>query len=159
VQDALGYRLSRPVLVDVSDADVSPGVFLRALSLGADVVTANKKPIAGSLSDFEALYTTAEQHRRVLRAEATVGAGLPVLDTLQMLLATGDTLHRAEGCLSGTLGYLMGAMEQGEPLPSAPQLSWALPSPIPSPISPESMSLERRPFSPGLPRCHRCPFS
>jgi aspartokinase/homoserine dehydrogenase 1 len=134
VQDALGYRLSRPVLVDVSDADVSPGVFLRALSLGADVVTANKKPIAGSLSDFEALYTTAEQHRRVLRAEATVGAGLPVLDTLQMLLATGDTLHRAEGCLSGTLGYLMGAMEQGETLSaavrSAVELGFTEPDPV-----------------------------
>ena len=119
VKDALSYRLVRPVLVDVSDADDSHDLFLRALRLGCDVVTANKKPLAGPLEQFRSLMDEAGSLGRILKAEATVGAGLPVMDTLEMLLATGDRLSRFEGSLSGTLSYLMGQLEQGTPFSEA----------------------------------------
>ncbi len=38
--------------------------------------------------------------------QATVGAGLPVISTLQGLLKTGDTVQRIEGIFSGTLSYI-----------------------------------------------------
>jgi len=38
--------------------------------------------------------------------ESTVGAGLPVLDTLKNLVATGDKIVKIEGIFSGTLSYL-----------------------------------------------------
>ncbi len=113
VREALRYRLARPVLVDVSDDDDTAAVFLEAMALGCDVVTANKKPLAGPLERWHALRGEAESRGRLLRAEATVGAGLPVMDTLEMLLATGDRLVSAEGCLSGTLGFVMAQLEQG----------------------------------------------
>ncbi len=113
VRDVLRYRLARPVLVDVSDDDDTAAVFREAFRLGCDVVTANKKPLAGPLADFRELRATAEEHGRLLRAEATVGAGLPVVDTLETLLGTGDRLVRAEGCLSGTLGFVMAQLEAG----------------------------------------------
>jgi aspartokinase/homoserine dehydrogenase 1 len=113
VREVLRWRLARPVLVDVSDDDDTDAVFLEAFRLGADVVTANKKPLAGPLDRYRLLRAGAEEHARLLRAEATVGAGLPVMDTLEMLLATGDRLVRAEGCLSGTLGFVMMQLEQG----------------------------------------------
>jgi len=119
VRAALAYRLSRPVLVDVSDADDAHDAFLEALRLGADVVTANKKPLAGERPIFDALFVQSDQHGRLLRAEATVGAGLPVVDTLDMLLATGDQVRSAEGCLSGTLGFLMSRLESGVKLSEA----------------------------------------
>jgi len=37
--------------------------------------------------------------------ESTVGAGLPVLDTLKNLVATGDKIVKIEGIFSGTLSY------------------------------------------------------
>ncbi len=114
VEAALGWRLSRPVLVDVSDADGVEAAFEAALRGGCDVVTANKKPLAGRLSSFEALLGAAEASGRLIKAEATVGAGLPIVDTLEMLLATGDRLRRAEGCFSGTLGFVMAGLEAGE---------------------------------------------
>ena len=113
VQAALAFRLARPVLVDVSDAEDAGEAFTAALRGGADVVTANKKPLAGPLEAFEALQTAVRETGRILRAEATVGAGLPVVDTLDMLLATGDRLLSAEGCLSGTLGFVMDRLEAG----------------------------------------------
>jgi aspartokinase/homoserine dehydrogenase 1 len=45
--------------------------------------------------------------------EATVGAGLPVIDTLQQLMASGDRVHSVEGCPSGTMGYLFSEMARG----------------------------------------------
>jgi homoserine dehydrogenase len=135
IEAALAYRLSRPILVDVSDADVSCEAFLTALQRGCDVVTANKKPLAGALEQFNQLYATADAQGRILRAEATVGAGLPVIDTLQMLLDTGDTLRRAEGCLSGTLGYLMSALEGGTKLSEAVRTAVSLGYTEPDPVA------------------------
>ncbi len=119
VESALSYRLVRPVLVDVSAADDSHEIFVQALRLGCDVVTANKKPLAGPLEQFRSLMDEAGSQGRILKAEATVGAGLPVVDTLEMLLATGDRLNRFEGSLSGTLSYLMGQLEEGTPFSEA----------------------------------------
>jgi aspartokinase/homoserine dehydrogenase 1 len=114
LREALSYRLARPVVVDVSDADDSPRLFLEAFRLGADVVTANKKPLAGDAAVFRQLVEAAREGGRLLRAEATVGAGLPVIDTLEMLLGAGDRLIRAEGCLSGTLAFVVSRLEAGE---------------------------------------------
>jgi len=115
VAAAAGWRLSRPVLVDVSDAASAGPVFRDALAAGCDVVTANKLPLAGDRAVMTSLMEEAARGRRSLRAEATVGAGLPVIDTVEMLLATGDRLRSAEGCLSGTLGFVMARLEEGEP--------------------------------------------
>ncbi|MDP3773905.1 MAG: bifunctional aspartate kinase/homoserine dehydrogenase I [Gemmatimonadales bacterium] len=134
VADAMRYRLARPVLVDVSDSDGTHDAYLEAFRLGCDVVTANKKPLAGSLATFRALRAAAEAAGRLLRAEATVGAGLPVVDTLEMLLGTGDRLIRAEGCLSGTLGFVMARLEEGMPfsraVAEAMELGYTEPDPI-----------------------------
>jgi len=134
VRHACQWRLVRPVLVDVSDADTSHATFLEAMRLGCDVVTANKKPLAGPMAAFTALRETAEQHGRILRAEATVGAGLPVIDTLDTLIATGDRLIRAQGCFSGTLGYLMTRLQEGarfsEAVREAVGLGYTEPDPV-----------------------------
>ncbi len=113
VEAVLQYRLARPVLVDVSDSGEAHAAWLRAMALRCDVATANKKPLADDPDVFEALRAAAETHHRLLRCEATVGAGLPVVDTLEMLLHTGDGLTSAAGSLSGTLGYLMTRLEEG----------------------------------------------
>jgi predicted MFS family arabinose efflux permease len=45
--------------------------------------------------------------------EATVGAGLPIIDTISKLRESGDQVVRIEGCPSGTLGYLFGELGRG----------------------------------------------
>jgi aspartokinase/homoserine dehydrogenase 1 len=112
VRRATDWRLVRPVLVDVTDADTHDA-FEAALSAGFDVVTANKVPVAAPSARFEALRAAGAKTGRLLKAEATVGAGLPVVDTLENLVATGDRVTRARGCFSGTLGYLSTRLEDG----------------------------------------------
>ena len=118
VERALNFRLARPVLVDVSNDEGAHKLFEKAFELGTDIVTANKSPLSGALDVYERVVAPANADR-LLRAESTVGAGLPVLDTIQLLRATGDQVQRIEGCLSGTLGFVAGRLEEGAQLSEA----------------------------------------
>lgn len=104
--------LWRPVLVDATAAETGP-VLERALSRGWDLVLANKIPLAADRESAERLDHVARLHRRRILHEATVGAGLPVLDTLRKLKESGDRVLYIEGCPSGTLGYLFGEIGRG----------------------------------------------
>jgi homoserine dehydrogenase len=119
LERAITHPLARPVLVDASDSPDSHAVMLAALQRRFSIVTANKRPLAGSYAEFEALLSTAKRTGREVRGRSTVGAGLPVVDTLRMLVETGDTVERIEGCFSGTLGFLMTALERGQTLSAA----------------------------------------
>jgi aspartokinase/homoserine dehydrogenase 1 len=127
-------RLAAPILVDVSDSDASAPLIEAALRRRMDAVTANKRPIADSWSDYTRLRSACEETGRSLRVEATVGAGLPVIDTLAMLLATGDTVRSIEGCFSGTLGFVTTALQDGaafsEAVAQAVKLGYTEPDPV-----------------------------
>ena len=111
-------RLARPVLVDATAADTR-ALLQRALARGFDAVLANKLPLSSSQAEVDALHAVAAASRRTILYEATVGAGLPVIDTLHKLLDSGDTVLRIEGCPSGTLGFLFGALQQGRAFSAA----------------------------------------
>lgn len=106
------HALSRPILVDVTAGDTLP-VLESALSRGMDLVLANKRPLAGPEKDARELARAAASQGRRLLHEATVGAGLPIIDTIQKLTESGDQVLRIEGCPSGTLGFLLGALGRG----------------------------------------------
>ncbi|MFQ6058171.1 MAG: homoserine dehydrogenase [Anaerolineae bacterium] len=102
------------IVVDVTASDQTIPALLAALERGYGLVLANKLPLAGSYPLFQQL--TAG---RGTRYETTVGAGLPVVATLQTLLDTGDTVERIQGCLSGTVGFICARLEAGEPFSAA----------------------------------------
>lgn len=104
--------LWRPILVDATAADTA-AVLTTALERGWDIVLANKVPLAGDWASAEGLHRTARVHGRRILHEATVGAGLPILDTLRKLQEAGDTILSIEGCPSGTLGFLFGELGRG----------------------------------------------
>ena len=113
VQEMARHALSHPVLVDVT-ADDTAGTLRFALGAGMHVVMANKRPLGGPLSDARGLLDLAAAQGRRLLHETTVGAGLPIIDTMHKLLESGDRIHRIEGCTSGTLGYLFSELQQGK---------------------------------------------
>jgi aspartokinase/homoserine dehydrogenase 1 len=112
------HAVSRPVLVDVT-ADESGALLVSALGHGFDLVLANKKPLAGTPESYERLAAAARTSGRRIRYEATVGAGLPVLDTYWKLVESGDRVLKIEGCVSGTLGFLFTQLSQGRPFSEA----------------------------------------
>ena len=63
--------------------------------------------------------TTAADAGRTIRFEATVGAGLPVIDTHKKLAETGDRVLRIDGCVSGTLMFVLSEVSRGRPFSAA----------------------------------------
>jgi homoserine dehydrogenase len=102
------------LIIDTTASDGMQEAFVEALAWGHRLVLANKRPLCADGSAFRAL--TAHG---ATRYEATVGAGLPVISTLQALLDSGDRVLRIEAALSGTLGYLCSELEAGRPLSQA----------------------------------------
>ena len=109
-------RSALPVLVDCTAADGMETLYLEAFRRGIHVVAANKKPLVLPLERTAAVADTAGRHLRAWHYETTVGAGLPVIETLRNLIATGDVVERIDGCLSGTLGFLCQELMAGSPL-------------------------------------------
>jgi aspartokinase/homoserine dehydrogenase 1 len=102
-----------PVLVDcTSDASLAAR-YGELFAAGLHVVTANKKANAGSYAYWRELRQKAQDGQRRFLYETNVGAGLPVISTLQSLLACGDRVRRFEGILSGSLSFLLGRLEEG----------------------------------------------
>jgi bifunctional aspartokinase / homoserine dehydrogenase 1 len=115
----------RPILVDLTSEDTAP-LIQEALEQGFHIVLANKKPLAVAQIEFDRLMQTAKDRGLSLRYEATAGAGLPVLDTLAKLQDSGDRVEQILGCFSGTLGFLMTALEDGRPFSDAVREAWKL---------------------------------
>ena len=106
------HAVSRPVLVDVT-AEETSDLLMAALDNGFDLVLANKKPLAGAIAHHRGLLARAAERGRRVLYEATVGAGLPILDTHRKLVDSGDRVLRIEGCVSGTLGFVLSALGAG----------------------------------------------
>jgi aspartokinase/homoserine dehydrogenase 1 len=113
----------RPILVDLTSDETAP-LLQEALENGFHIVLANKKPLAVAQIEYDRLMQTAKERGLALRYEATAGAGLPVLDTLAKLQEAGDRVESIEGAFSGTLGFIMTALEDGQRFSDAVREAW-----------------------------------
>src|SRR5206468_2267971 len=90
----------------------------------------NKWPLAENTARYEALLSAGNG---AMLYETTVGAALPVINTLDKLLQTGDDIHKIEAAISGTLGYVCSEIQRGTPfsaaLLSANRLGYTEPDP------------------------------
>jgi aspartokinase/homoserine dehydrogenase 1 len=131
------HALANPILVDLTAADTTE-TLKAALGAGMHVVLANKRPVTADRRGYDELRGAAQAHGRRLLLEATVGAGLPIIDTYQKLVESGDRVSKIEGCPSGTLGYLFGELGRGTPFSAA--LRGAIAKGYPEPDPREDLS-------------------
>jgi aspartokinase/homoserine dehydrogenase 1 len=102
------------VLIDCTASAAVASHYRDWLARGIHVVTPNKKANSGALPDYRALREAARGAGTHYLYEATVGAGLPVIQTLRDLRETGDDITRIEGIFSGTLAYLFNVFDGSE---------------------------------------------
>ncbi len=84
------------------------------LARGIHVVTPNKKANSGSMPYYRSMQEAKRTAGSHYLYEATVGAGLPVIQTLRDLRETGDEISDIEGIFSGTLAYLFNVFDGSE---------------------------------------------
>ncbi len=107
---ALAKRDDVDVFVELigGDTGVAKDAVEAALSLGKDVVTANKALLA---HHGQALAELAENNASVIRYEAAVAGGIPVIKSLLEGLA-GNEITRVMGVMNGTCNYILTNMEK-----------------------------------------------
>jgi homoserine dehydrogenase len=103
------------LLADCSASDLVAGHYADWLGAGIHVVTPNKRAGSGDWSRWRDIRSAAQRGRARFHYEGTVGAGLPVVQTLRDLLDTGDELIAVEGMLSGTLAWLFNRYDGSHP--------------------------------------------
>ena len=98
-------------LVDNTSSEGLAYQYAGLLTNGISVITPNKKAFSGPFGYWQSLFDAAANGNGSTDAgflfhESTVGAGLPVISTLNDLVKTGDTVQRIQGVFSGTLSFL-----------------------------------------------------
>ncbi|MCA4896740.1 MAG: bifunctional aspartate kinase/homoserine dehydrogenase I [Cytophagales bacterium] len=106
-------NLSNSIFVDCTSSEEVAGFYDRILSSNISIVTPNKKANSGSLERYKKLKSTTAKRGVKFLYETNVGAGLPVINTLNDLLISGDKALRIEAVLSGTLNFIFSSFAEG----------------------------------------------
>lgn len=106
-------HIINPVIIDCTSDQGIADQYVDFLAAGFHVITPNKKANTASMAYYHQLRQAARATRRKFMYETTVGAGLPVIENLQNLIAAGDELERFNGILSGSLSYIFGKLDEG----------------------------------------------
>ncbi len=107
--------LPHAVVIDCSADEQLARCYRDWLAAGIHVVTPNKKANSGDLAYYGSLRAARRASGAHYLYETTVGAGLPVIQTLRDLRETGDEIASIEGIFSGTLAYLFNAYDGSTP--------------------------------------------
>ncbi|AFR97441.1 homoserine dehydrogenase [Cryptococcus neoformans C23] len=103
------------IFIDSTGSDVIPAMYPQILSMGVHIVTPNKKGFSASEALYKAIAEKSFPNTPSLAyGESTVGAGLPIIQTLKDLVATGDEIEKIEGVFSGTLSYIFNEFSKPE---------------------------------------------
>ena len=98
--------LPHTVLVDCTSSEAIAAHYADWLAAGIHIITPNKKANSGEFAYYQRLQNARRTGASHYLYEATVGAGLPIVQTLRDLVQTGDEISAIEGIFSGTLAYL-----------------------------------------------------
>lgn len=106
VQHMIDRNLRNSVFVDITANDKVAAVYDQLLQKSISVVACNKVAASSVYSNYKKLKDLAGEYNCRFLFETNVGAGLPIIATLNDLVRSGDRVHRIEAVLSGTLNFV-----------------------------------------------------
>lgn len=106
---------AKVVVVDNTSSDDIAAAYPVWLKAGINVITPNKKAFSGPLALYKDIVASSRASGARFLNESTVGAGLPVINTLKELVLTGDKIVKIEGVFSGTMSYIFNQYSTGSP--------------------------------------------
>ncbi|HSH19183.1 MAG TPA: hypothetical protein VLA03_01945, partial [Draconibacterium sp.] len=104
------------VFVDCTASDDVAKIYNDILRSNISIVTANKVAASSDFKNYSELKKIAKQKGVKFLFETNVGAGLPIINTLNDLVNSGDKILKIEAVLSGTLNYIFNTISEEIPL-------------------------------------------
>ena len=108
-------NLPNTIFIDNTASKSVPEFYKEILSASISIVTPNKIATSSSYEHYLDLKHTAKSSNVQFLYETNVGAGLPVLSTLQGLINSGDKIEKIEAVVSGSLSYIFNNFDGAEP--------------------------------------------
>ncbi len=129
----LNMNIFNSVFVDCTASKEVADLYQPLLEHNVNIITANKIAASGDYETYHKLKETAKRVGVKFRYETNVGAGLPIIGTMNDLTNSGDKILKIEAVLSGTLNYIFNALSADTPfsetVKKAKELGFAEPDP------------------------------
>ena len=117
--EILKMNIFNSVFVDCTASAEVAALYNDLLSHNVSVVTANKIAASSDYDNYLRLKDTARRKDAKFLFETNVGAGLPIINTINSLINSGDRILKIEAVLSGTLNYIFNVLDADVPLSKA----------------------------------------
>lgn len=105
-EEIIARNLRNSVFVDITASAEIPEVYENLLKRSINIVACNKIAASSDFEKYTLLKNTARNHNCSFHFETNVGAGLPVIGTINDLIKSGDKITSIEAVLSGTLNFV-----------------------------------------------------
>ncbi len=113
IKQMKGLNLANTIFIDNTANKEIDKYYEGILDSSISISTPNKIATSSSYAQYQALKQTAEKRGVQFAYETNVGAGLPVISTLNDLINSGDRIIKIEGVLSGSLSFIFNSFKEG----------------------------------------------
>lgn len=110
--EIIRLNMYNSVFVDCTANDKVAELYAELLNANVSIVTANKVAASSDYENYALLKKTAKRKGVKFLFETNVGAGLPIITTLNDLVNSGDTIMKIEAVLSGTLNFIFNTISE-----------------------------------------------
>lgn len=114
--EIIRLNMYNSIFVDCTANDHVADIYAELLNANISIVTANKVAASSEYENYALLKKTAKRKGVKFLFETNVGAGLPIITTLNDLVNSGDTILKIEAVLSGTLNFIFNTISETIPL-------------------------------------------
>ena len=122
-REIVKMNIYNPVFIDCTASAQIAAIYSDLLTHYVNVVAANKIAASGEYSHYLELKETARARDVKFLFETNVGAGLPIINTINSLINSGDKILRIEAVVSGTLNYIFNVVSRDIPLSLAVRMA------------------------------------
>lgn len=121
--EVIGMNIFNPVFVDCTASEDIAGLYEDFFTHNISVVAANKVAASSDYTVYRRLKDTALRHGVKFLFETNVGAGLPIINTINDLCNSGDRILKLEAVLSGTLNFIFNTISADIPFSRAVRMA------------------------------------
>ena len=106
ISNVIALNLRNSIFADVTANESVSQTYANYLKQNIAVVTCNKIACSSAYNNYSNLKQLSRKFNAPFLFETNVGAGLPIIDTLKHLIASGDKVHKIQAVLSGSLNFI-----------------------------------------------------
>ncbi|WP_281239862.1 bifunctional aspartate kinase/homoserine dehydrogenase I [Flavobacterium praedii] len=106
ITNVKALNLRNSIFVDITANEEVSKTYEQYLKQNVAVVTCNKIACSSAYDNYKNLKSLSRQFNAPFLFETNVGAGLPIIDTVKNLIASGDKVHKIQAVLSGSLNFI-----------------------------------------------------